>query len=70
LAIVNAVGRYQADVTVRHGRKSANAASILELLSLAAPPGTEIVLSAAGQDAREAVQAVARLCAGEPAAAS
>ena len=64
LAIVKTVARYQANVTVRKGSQSVDAASILELLSLAAAPGAELILSAAGAEAEEALQAVAGLCSG------
>ena len=41
-------------------------AACFELLSLAATRGTELVLSASGPDAWEALEAVAGLFAGEP----
>lgn len=58
-AIVNAVNRHRARVIVQIGNQSANAASIFDLLSLAAAHGTELVLSATGADAEEAVETVA-----------
>jgi phosphocarrier protein HPr len=60
-AIVTVVRRHRADVTVQKGNQSADATSILDLLSLAAPPGTELVLSATGADADEALDALASL---------
>jgi phosphocarrier protein HPr len=60
-AIVDVVSRHRADVTVRKGGQSVNAASILDLLLLAVPFGTELVLSATGADADEALDALAGL---------
>lgn len=65
LAIVNTVRRHQAEVSVKKNGQTANAASILELMSLAAPQGTELVLSAQGPNAEEALDALARLFANE-----
>lgn len=60
-AIVNTVNRHRARVIVQHGNQSADAASILDLLSLGATAGTELLLSATGAEAQEAVEAVAGL---------
>jgi phosphocarrier protein HPr len=60
-AIVDVVRRHRADVTVQKGGQSADATSIIDLLSLAAPSGTELVLSATGADADEALDALASL---------
>ena len=65
-AIVNTVRRYQAAVTVKKDCQVVLAASILDLLSLAAPRGTRLVVSAAGPDASEALQAVTELFSSEP----
>ena len=65
LAIVNTVRRHNAEVTVQKNGQTANAASILDLMSLAAPQGTELVLSAKGPNAAEALDALARLFANE-----
>jgi phosphocarrier protein HPr len=64
-AIVSTVGKHRANVTVQRGNQSVSAASILELLSLAASPGTELVLSATGAEAQEALDAVAGLFASD-----
>jgi phosphotransferase system HPr (HPr) family protein len=48
-------------VVVHKGNRSTNAASIFGLLSLAASSGTELVLSATGAEAEEALDAVASL---------
>jgi phosphotransferase system HPr (HPr) family protein len=60
-AIVTAVGRHLAKVRIQKGSQFADAASILDLLSLAATQGTELVLTATGPEAEEALQAVVGL---------
>jgi phosphotransferase system HPr (HPr) family protein len=60
-AIVLTVGRHLAKVTIQKGSQLADAASILDLLMLAAPQGTELVLSATGPEAEKALEAVAGL---------
>lgn len=65
LAIVNTVRRHNAEVTIHKNGQAANASSILELMSLAATQGTELVLSAKGANAQEALDALARLFANE-----
>jgi phosphotransferase system HPr (HPr) family protein len=52
-AIVTAVGRYQADVTIQKDSQSADAASIFDLMLLAASQGTRLVLSVTGDEAEE-----------------
>ena len=53
--------RYAASITVHSGGMEADAKSILDLLTLAAPQGTELRLRAQGSDAAEAVSALSRL---------
>lgn len=65
LAIVNTVRRYHAQVTVRKNGQTADAASILDLMSLGATQGTELVLAAKGPDAQQALNALAHLLANE-----
>jgi phosphotransferase system HPr (HPr) family protein len=60
-AIVTAVKKHRANVTIRRGSQTVDAASILDLLLLAASQGTELVLSAGGSEAEEALEAVAGL---------
>jgi len=48
-------------VVVHKGAQSVDAASILELLTLAASHGTELVLSATGAESQEVLDAVAGL---------
>jgi len=59
LAIVNSLRRHQARVTIRTNGQVEDAASIIGLMSLAASQGTELILSATGPTAKEALEAVA-----------
>jgi phosphocarrier protein HPr len=63
LEIVNALGDFDAQITIKKGTQSATAKSILELLWLAAAQGTELVLLGRGPDAEKAVMALADLLA-------
>jgi phosphocarrier protein len=53
--------RYAASITVRSCDVEADAKSILDLLSLAAPQGTELILRAQGPDAGAAISGLSRL---------
>ena len=59
--IVKTVRMYDAQVTIRRGNQVVDAASILDLLSLGATQGTELILSATGRQAEEVIEALARL---------
>ena len=65
---MKAVGRYRANVTICRDGQAADAASIFNLLLLAASQGTELVLSATGAEAEEALDAIAGLLGSEVAA--
>jgi phosphocarrier protein len=69
LAVASTVQRHQADVTIHGNGQVVDAASILGLMSLAASPGTELVLFAKGPTAGAALDAITQLFAGEPAEA-
>jgi phosphocarrier protein HPr len=56
--------RFNAEVAVAANGKRANAKSILEVLALGATGGTELTLSASGDDAAEAVEQLATVVAG------
>jgi phosphotransferase system HPr (HPr) family protein len=60
-AFVKLAGRFDADITVRCGERSANAKSILSVLTLEAGKGSEIELEAEGEDAQQAVDALVDL---------
>jgi len=61
MAIVNLVRRFQSKIQVRKGDQVADASSILDLMGLGAPQGTELVFTATGPDAEEALEARAAL---------
>lgn len=52
---VQEANKYAADIYVEKGNKKVNAKSIMGIMSLAAGTGTEIVISAEGTDAEQAV---------------
>jgi phosphotransferase system HPr (HPr) family protein len=60
-AIVQLVGRYQAQVMVQKDDRLQDAASILGLLTLAAEKGTSLTVSASGPDAARVVPALVEL---------
>lgn len=51
--------RFRADVRVAAGEREADAKSLLSVLALGAKAGTELRLSASGDDAADALQALA-----------
>jgi phosphotransferase system HPr (HPr) family protein len=53
---VREAAHFAADVSVAANGKAANAKSILEVLGLGATGGTELVISASGEDAAAAVR--------------
>jgi phosphocarrier protein len=50
--------QFTADIQVMHGDLSVSAKSIMGLLMLGAPRGTELTLTADGTDAKEALEAL------------
>lgn len=52
---------YAATVTVSHGSREANASNIMSLLTLAAPCGSTLTVSAEGDDADAVLDAVCAL---------
>ncbi len=61
VVIVKTVREYDAQVTIRRGNQIVDAASILDLMSLGASQGTELVLSAKGRQAEEVLDALTHL---------
>jgi phosphocarrier protein len=53
--------RYASSITVHSSDTEADAKSILDLLSLAAPQGTELRLRAQGPDAAQAISSLSRM---------
>ena len=60
VVIVKTARKYDAQVTLRKGNQTANAVSILDLLSLGAQ-GTKLLLSVTGRQAKEVTEAMVRL---------
>jgi len=56
--------RFGAAIVVAANGRQANAKSILEVLALGATGGTELALSASGEDAADAVEGLAELVVG------
>ncbi|MDY0275173.1 MAG: HPr family phosphocarrier protein [Desulfomicrobium sp.] len=53
--------RYQAQVILKANEMEADAKSILDILALAAPQGTELVIRTQGPDAAQAMQGVIKI---------
>ncbi|HEX6542871.1 MAG TPA: HPr family phosphocarrier protein [Ktedonobacterales bacterium] len=58
---VKTASRFAAVITVINGAKSANAKSIVQVLTLGAKQGTTVTITAGGEDEQAAVQALADL---------
>jgi phosphotransferase system HPr (HPr) family protein len=58
---VQTAAKYGSDIEVTHGETTANAKSILGVLTLGAHKGAEIAIKAEGEDAEEALQALEQL---------
>lgn len=56
--IMEVARKYQSDIRLIWSGRTADAKSILELLSLGVPPGAELVFEANGADADEALAAL------------
>ena len=63
-AFVRAAASFTAMIEVQANGRRANAKSILEILGLGADGGTELAISASGEDAAEAVAQLASLVSG------
>ena len=60
-AFVRTAAAFAATIQVQANGRQANAKSILEILGLGADGGTELAISASGEDAAEAVAQLASL---------
>ncbi len=58
--IIKTVRKYDAQVTIHNGSQVADATSIFDVMLLAATQGTELLLSAKGRQAKEAIEALAQ----------
>ena len=61
--IVKAASRFKSDVTIRRDDMEVNGKSIMGVMMLAAEYGTTLCLRASGEDAEQAVEALAALVA-------
>lgn len=59
--LVNCASGFAAEIEIVRGTRSVNAKSIMGVLTLAAGLGTELVVQADGDDAQQALDAVAAL---------
>lgn len=60
-ALVQLASSFKSDIVLKRGPTDANAKSIMSVLSLAAGKGAELTLSAVGDDAEQAIAALAKL---------
>lgn len=58
---VQMVERFNAEITVTRGTETVGGNSIMGLMMLAAAPGTSIIVTARGPQAREALEALTEL---------
>lgn len=58
---VQTAAKFLSDIEVTHGETKANAKSILAVLTLGAHKGAEILISAEGEDADQALSALEEL---------
>jgi phosphocarrier protein HPr len=62
--IVQAAARFTSDIQISCGDRTVNARGLLAVMALGATAGTTVVLRATGEDADEAVSALAAVLAG------
>ena len=60
-ALVQLAGKFHSDIQLQHGKLTANAKSIMGVLSLAAAKGTTLTICADGIDAQQAVASLVEL---------
>jgi phosphotransferase system HPr (HPr) family protein len=60
-ALVRAASAYESAITLSAGDRCADAKSILQVLALGATGGTEVAVTASGNDASEALEAISGL---------
>ena len=56
--LVDTAGKFAADITLEYNGRSVNLKSIMGVMSLGVPHNSEIVISAEGEDAGEALTAL------------
>ena len=60
-AIVDTCNKFKAKIWLAKGARKSNARSILGIVGLESPPGTQLVIEADGEDEREALDALLQL---------
>ena len=60
-ALVNLASRFQSEIDVIRDHERADGKSILSILTLAAEQGTELIIEARGDDAKDALDALEHL---------
>ena len=63
-ALINLANQYEAAIEISSPERTVNGKSIMELLTLGAAQGTPLTLRAEGNDAAEALEAIAKLIEG------
>lgn len=58
VAIATTVRKYKSKVQIRRGNEVVDAGEVLQLLTLGAPQGTTLILTAKGPDAEEVLDAI------------
>ena len=61
MSFVDAAAAFNADIKVRKGDQVVDGKSIMQLMMLAATQGTELVITAAGDDADQAINTLQKL---------
>ncbi len=56
--LVTVSNGFDSEIMISKGRRSANAKSVLDLVSLSAAPGTHLNVSTKGNDAKAAIDAI------------
>ena len=60
-AIVETSMRFKARITIAKGKRKSNARSVLDIVLLESPPGTQLTVEADGEDETEALAAILSL---------
>ncbi|MFP4145165.1 MAG: HPr family phosphocarrier protein [Phycisphaeraceae bacterium] len=61
MCFVDTASAFDSDIRVRKGEQNVDGKSIMQLMMLAATQGTQLEITARGEDADEAVQALSEL---------
>jgi len=59
--LVNCSSQFESKIMIRKGTRTINGKSIMGVLTLAASPGTELVIESNGEDEEQALESIARL---------